>query len=79
MGSTFDVDRSSARMTKCGMFTCMVFVGAGDGLADFPVIEVGELLLGENEGFGFGDAGTVGVAGEEVEEVVAVAGGVGEF
>ena len=59
------------------VFGGVVFVGAGDGLADFPVIEVGELLLGEGEGFGFGDAGTVGVAGEEVEEVVAVAGGVG--
>ena len=62
-----------------GMFGSVVFVGAGDGLSDFTVIEVSELLLGKGEGFGFGDAGTVGVAGEEVEEVVAVARGVGEF
>lgn len=67
-------------MTSSGsMFSGVVLVGAGDGLEDFTVIEVGELLLGEGNGFSFGDAGTVGVAGEEVEEVVAVAGGVGCF
>ena len=46
------------------MFSGVVLVGAGDGLADFFGIEVGELLLSKGEGVGFGDAGTVGVAGE---------------
>ena len=67
-----------------GMFGGVILVGAGDGLADFPVIEVSELALGEGERVGFENAGTVGVAGEQVKEVVAVAGGVsglglGEF
>ena len=67
-------------MTSSGtMFGGVVLVGAGDGLADFFGIEVGELLLGEGEGVGFGDAGTVGFAGKQVNKIVAVARGVGCF
>ena len=61
------------------MFSGVVLVGAGDGLADFLGVEVGELTFGKCKGFGFGDAGTVGVAGEQVDEIIAFAGGVGGF